>query len=90
MQFQGDILYNGEGFDKFYPERTAAYVDQVTDVAHRHLPTLCHWSGWLAGWLAGPITTMQGACARVRPPPVSSLVTTTVRWALAPVIAVMQ
>lgn len=29
-QVQGQITYNGETFDKFYPQRTAAYVDQVT------------------------------------------------------------
>ena len=29
LQLSGSITYNGEGFDKFYPQRTAAYVDQV-------------------------------------------------------------
>lgn len=28
-QVTGQVTYNGETFDKFYPERTAAYVDQV-------------------------------------------------------------
>ncbi|CAK0759197.1 hypothetical protein CVIRNUC_002679 [Coccomyxa viridis] len=29
LKLSGSITYNGEGFDKFYPQRTAAYVDQV-------------------------------------------------------------
>ena len=29
-QVNGQVTYNGETFDKFYPQRTAAYVDQVT------------------------------------------------------------
>ena len=29
MQISGDITYNGEPFANFYPQRTAAYVDQV-------------------------------------------------------------
>ena len=29
MQVHGKITYNGEAFDKFVPQRTASYVDQV-------------------------------------------------------------
>ena len=29
LQISGDITYNGEPFANFYPQRTAAYVDQV-------------------------------------------------------------
>ena len=29
-QQSGSVLYNGEGFNDFFPERTAAYVDQVS------------------------------------------------------------
>ena len=29
LQQHGSVLYNGEGFKAFFPERTAAYVDQV-------------------------------------------------------------
>ena len=29
MQVNGKITYNGETFDKFVPQRTASYVDQV-------------------------------------------------------------
>ena len=29
VQTTGEILYNGEPFGSFFPERTAAYVDQV-------------------------------------------------------------
>ncbi|BDA47821.1 probable pleiotropic drug resistance protein 1 [Coccomyxa sp. Obi] len=32
----GQVTYNGETFDKFYPQRTAAYVDQVD----LHIPEL--------------------------------------------------
>ena len=34
-QSSGEILFNGESFKDFYPERSAAYVDQV-------LPTGSH------------------------------------------------
>lgn len=34
MQLQGDITYNDEPFKEFYPERTAAYVDQVPASQH--------------------------------------------------------
>jgi hypothetical protein len=30
VQVNGRIAYNGETFDSFYAQRTAAYVDQVT------------------------------------------------------------
>ena len=29
LQISGDITYNGEPLANFYPQRTAAYVDQV-------------------------------------------------------------
>ena len=29
LQVNGKITYNGETFDKFVPQRTASYVDQV-------------------------------------------------------------
>lgn len=38
LKTQGEILYNGEGFDSFYPERTAAYVDQVRASLHFVFP----------------------------------------------------
>lgn len=46
LQVSGKICYNGEGFDSFYPERTAAYVDQVssppcTAPLSSHLLPLC-------------------------------------------------
>ena len=30
VQLHGEITYNDEPFKNFYPERTAAYVDQVS------------------------------------------------------------
>ena len=30
VQIEGDITYNGEPFSSFFPQRTAAYVDQVS------------------------------------------------------------
>lgn len=30
VQIEGDITYNGEPFSNFFPQRTAAYVDQVS------------------------------------------------------------
>ena len=30
MQIQGEVTYNGETFDKFMPQRTAAYIAQVS------------------------------------------------------------
>ena len=43
LQQSGSVLYNGEGFKDFFPERTAAYVDQVG----QHLSVCgCEWL-WL-------------------------------------------
>ncbi|EIE18194.1 putative pleiotropic drug resistance protein 3 [Coccomyxa subellipsoidea C-169] len=36
LKVTGQVTYNGETFDKFFPERTAAYVDQVD----LHVPEL--------------------------------------------------
>lgn len=30
LQVSGDVTYNGVPFSEFYPQRTAAYVDQVS------------------------------------------------------------
>ena len=37
LQISGDITYNGEPFANFYPQRTAAYVDQVKPHSRLHL-----------------------------------------------------
>ena len=49
LQQHGSVLYNGEGFKGFFPERTAAYVDQVSQqpilslVAWARMLGCCHF-----------------------------------------------
>ena len=51
-QQSGEILFNGEGFREFVPERTAAYVDQVGGWGALHCPLQIFWRTSLAGCAA--------------------------------------
>ena len=70
LQQHGSVLYNGEGFKDFFPERTAAYVDQVslqltvhkhtcTNAASFHIPTV------VAAQPRGLVMTGQPATGQV-------------------------
>ena len=39
MQIDGVVSYNGETFDKFYPQRTAAYISQVNIFLEKRIDT---------------------------------------------------